>query len=166
VQQGSSCRLRRYSALIACLLTPIAAGAEPQAEFPVLPLPPPVEGLVGLSKSLSVGRLTHMRLVRQEAQQRGVPPEVADAVAQVESAYNPHAVGTVGEVGLMQVRPTTAVLLGHSGTIAESTRAKHEHPVWCPLPRRGLEACERQSLSCVDEVPRWPWRGAVLRAVR
>lgn len=119
MQQGSSWRLRRYSALIACLLAPIAAGAEPQAAFPVLGPPPPVEGLVGLSKSPSVGRLTHMRLVRQEAQQRGVPPEVADAVAQVESAYNPHAVGTVGEVGLMQVRPTTAAMLGHSGTIAD-----------------------------------------------
>jgi hypothetical protein len=66
VQQGSSWRLRRYSALIACLLAPIAAGAEPHAEFPFLPLPPPVEGLVGLSKSPSVGRLTHMRLVRQK----------------------------------------------------------------------------------------------------
>jgi hypothetical protein len=70
--------------------------------------------VVGLSKSPSVGRLTYMRLVRQEAQQRGVPLEVADAVAQVESAYNPHAVGTGGEIGLMQVRPTTAAMLGHS----------------------------------------------------
>ena len=119
MQQGSSSKLRRYSALIACLLAPMAAGAEPQADFPILPLPPPVEGLVGLSKSPFVGRLTHMRLVRQEAQQRGVPPEVADAIAQVESAYNPHAVGTVGEVGLMQVRPTTAAMLGHRGTIAD-----------------------------------------------
>jgi hypothetical protein len=40
-------------------------------------------------------------------------------VAQVESAYNPHAVGTVGEIGLMQVRPTTAAMLGHRGTIAD-----------------------------------------------
>ena len=112
-------RFRRGSCAGACLLAPITAGAEPQADFPVLPLPPPVEGLVGLSKPPSVGRLTHKRLVRQEAQQRGVPPEVADAVAQVESAYNPHAVGTVGEVGLMQVRPTTAAMLGHSGTIAD-----------------------------------------------
>jgi hypothetical protein len=32
---------------------------------------------------------------------------------------NPNAVGTVGEVGLMQVRPTTAAMLGHSGTITD-----------------------------------------------
>jgi hypothetical protein len=50
VQQVSSWKLCWYSALIACLLAPITAGAEPQADFPVLPLPPPVEGLVGLSK--------------------------------------------------------------------------------------------------------------------
>ncbi len=117
--QQVSWKLCRYSALVACLLAPIAAGAEPLVTFPVLPLPPAVEGLTGLSKSPSGGRLINMRLVRQEALQRGVPPEVADAVAQVESAYNPHAVGTVGEIGLMQVRPTTATMLGHSGTIAD-----------------------------------------------
>jgi len=72
-----------------------------------------------MPKPHPIGRLTHVGLVRQEAQQRGLPAEVADAVAQVESAYNPNAVGTVGEVGLMQVRPTTAAMLGHSGTIAD-----------------------------------------------
>jgi soluble lytic murein transglycosylase-like protein len=119
VQQGSSRKLSRCLALITCLLAPISVSAEPLADFPALPLPPPVEGLVGLPKPHPIGRLTHVRLVRQEAQQRGLPPEVADAVALVESAYNPNAVGTVGEVGLMQVRPTTAAMLGHSGTVAD-----------------------------------------------
>jgi len=41
-----------------------------------------------------------MRLVRQEAQQRGAH------LNWLTSANNPHAVGTVGEVGLMQVRPS------------------------------------------------------------
>ena len=119
MEQGSTRKLCRWSVLVACLLTPMRAGAEPQSDFPALPLPPPVEGLVGLPKLHPSGRLTHVRLVRHEAQQRGLPPEVADAVAQVESAYNPNAVGTVGEVGLMQVRPTTAAMLGHSGTITD-----------------------------------------------
>src|SRR5262245_44447294 len=39
---------------------------------------------------------------------RPPPPEVTDAVVQVESAYNPNVVGAVGEIGLMQVRPETA----------------------------------------------------------
>jgi hypothetical protein len=119
VQRSSFPKACRYLALMACLIAPISVRAEPQPEFPVLPLPPPLESLVGLPKPHPVGRLTHVRLIRQEAQQRGLPPEVADAVAQVESAYNPNAVGTVGEVGLMQVRPTTAAMLGHVGTIAD-----------------------------------------------
>jgi len=119
VQQSSSRKLCRYSVLVACLLVPIGVRAEPQSDFPALPLPPPVDGLTRLPKAHPIDRLTHVRLVRQEAQQRGLPPEVAEAVAQVESAYNPNAVGAVGEVGLMQVRPTTAAMLGHSGTIAD-----------------------------------------------
>jgi hypothetical protein len=119
LQQGSLRKLCRSCALTACLIAPASVGAEPQGDFPVLPLPPPIEGVVGLPKPHPSGRLAHVRLVRQEAQQRGLPPEVADAVAQVESAYNPNAVGTVGEVGLMQVRSTTAGMLGHSGTVAE-----------------------------------------------
>jgi hypothetical protein len=118
VQHVTSRVLLRICAVTACLV-PLSLQAEPQSEFPTLPLPPPVEGLVGLPKPHPIGRLTHVRLVRQEAQQRGLPAELADAVAQVESAYNPNAVGTVGEVGLMQVRPTTAAMLGHSGTVAE-----------------------------------------------
>lgn len=54
-------------------------------------------------------------LVTREAQRQGLPPAVADAVAFVESGYNPGVVGTVGELGLMQVRPATAALLGHRG---------------------------------------------------
>jgi Transglycosylase SLT domain len=106
-------------ALAACLLVSIRVDAEPQSEFPGLPLPPAVEGLVGFSKPRPVGRAAHLRLVRREAEARGLPPEIADAVALVESAYSPNAVGTVGEVGLMQVRPTTAAMLGYNGTVAD-----------------------------------------------
>jgi hypothetical protein len=58
-------------------------------------------------------------MVRTEAVQRGLPPEIADAVATVESAYRPGAIGAVGEVGLMQVLPSTARMLGFSGTNLE-----------------------------------------------
>jgi hypothetical protein len=88
VQRSSFPKACRYLALMACLIAPISVRAEPQPELPVLPLPPPLESLVGLPKPHPVGRLTHVRLIRQGAQQRGLPPEVADAVAQVESAYN------------------------------------------------------------------------------
>jgi hypothetical protein len=51
-------------------------------------------------------------MVRTAATQAGMPPELAEAVADVESAFNPAAVGGVGEVGLMQVLPSTARMLG------------------------------------------------------
>lgn len=58
----------------------------------------------------------HRVMVRTEALRVGLPPELADAVAQVESGYRPNAIGTVGEIGLMQVRPSTARMMGFSGT--------------------------------------------------
>ena len=57
--------------------------------------------------------------VRTEALRAGLPAEIADAVATVESGYNVRAVGRVGEIGLMQVLPSTARLLGFEGTLAE-----------------------------------------------
>ncbi|MFD1703628.1 lytic transglycosylase domain-containing protein [Methylopila henanensis] len=61
------------------------------------------------------GRAAYVALVRREAAARGLPPEVAEAVAHVESGYEPSAVGAVGEIGLMQIRPETAAMLGHDG---------------------------------------------------
>jgi Transglycosylase SLT domain len=87
--------------------------AEP---FPPLPLPPDVGGLRGFRQPYPRGRNVHLTLVHREAERRGLPPEVADAVAQIESSYNPDAVGEFGEVGLMQIRPETASLLGYRGT--------------------------------------------------
>ena len=56
-------------------------------------------------------------LITSEAEQRGLPSALADAVAQVESRYNPKVVGSRGEVGLMQIRPQTAALLGYKGEV-------------------------------------------------
>jgi soluble lytic murein transglycosylase-like protein len=58
-------------------------------------------------------------LVRQEAVRFGIPPDLADAVASIESNYDPGAMGAAGEIGLMQVMPATAAMLGFRGTNAE-----------------------------------------------
>lgn len=58
-------------------------------------------------------------MVREHALRAGLPPQIADAVAEVESSYNPSASGGYGEVGLMQVLPSTARMLGFSGTLQE-----------------------------------------------
>lgn len=58
-------------------------------------------------------------MIEKEAAAAGLPPEIAEAVMGVESGFNPGAVGGVGEIGLMQVLPSTARMLGFSGTLAE-----------------------------------------------
>jgi soluble lytic murein transglycosylase-like protein len=64
----------------------------------------------------------YQALIRQEAERNGLPPDIADAVAAIESGYDPAAVGAVGEMGLMQVRPETAVMLGFTGNLSELAR--------------------------------------------
>ena len=95
------------------------AQAEPDRSgaqaFPALPLPPPIEGLIGIPQTYTTARSSYLALITSEAEQRGLPAALADAVAQVESRYDPKAVGSLGEVGLMQIRPRTAALLGYKG---------------------------------------------------
>ena len=67
-------------------------------------------------------RKSFQELIRREAEKNGLPPEIADAVAAVESGYDPDARGAAGEVGLMQVRPETAAMLGFRGDLAELAR--------------------------------------------
>lgn len=64
-------------------------------------------------------RLRYRALIEKEAAQAGLAPEIAEAVMAVESGYNPGAIGGVGEIGLMQILPSTARMLGFSGTLAE-----------------------------------------------
>ncbi len=54
-----------------------------------------------------------------EADKRGLPPALADAVMRVESNYNPAARGKDGEYGVMQVMPPTARMLGHTGPVEQ-----------------------------------------------
>jgi hypothetical protein len=91
-----------------------------------LPLPPDLEpittstvlDLASPSRSLK-GRSTYLPAIAEEAAANGVPPALIDAVVRIESRYDPTAVGSIGEIGLMQVRPKTAALLGFQGTSAE-----------------------------------------------
>lgn len=61
----------------------------------------------------------YRELLEREARLNGLPPDIADAVTAVESGYDPSAVGAFGEIGLMQVRPPTAAMLGFIGGPAE-----------------------------------------------
>ena len=58
-------------------------------------------------------------IARAEAIAQGIPYSLIDAVMWIESRYNPAATGGVGEIGLMQILPATARLLGFRGTLGE-----------------------------------------------
>jgi soluble lytic murein transglycosylase-like protein len=45
------------------------------------------------------------REIVQSARKNGIDPTLALAIAEVESAMNPDAVGSLGEIGLFQLRP-------------------------------------------------------------
>jgi hypothetical protein len=126
--------------LVACatmflVLFPSSGSAEPDfnaLEIDVewrlasLPLPPDLEplttstvlDLASPSRALK-DRSTYLPVIAEEAAANGVPPALVDAVVRIESRYDPTAVGSIGEIGLMQVRPKTAALLGFQGTSAE-----------------------------------------------
>ncbi|WP_377289776.1 lytic transglycosylase domain-containing protein [Rhizobium sp. SG2393] len=55
-------------------------------------------------------------IIANYARQYGVPIELAHAVIKVESNFNPKARGRAGEIGLMQIKPATARMLGYSGS--------------------------------------------------
>ena len=57
------------------------------------------------------------KLVAKHARANGVPVKLAMAVVQVESAFRPRARGAAGEIGLMQIRPTTARGIGYRGSM-------------------------------------------------
>jgi hypothetical protein len=61
-------------------------------------------------------------MVQIEADRINLPADIAEAVVRVESSFNPATIGTVGEIGLMQVRPETAAMMGFRGSDAELAR--------------------------------------------
>jgi hypothetical protein len=77
----------------------------------------------GRSRPLSSPALdshaSYRALIEKEAAGTGLAPEIAEAVMAVESGYNPAAIGGVGEIGLMQILPSTARMLGFTGGNAD-----------------------------------------------
>ncbi len=57
------------------------------------------------------------RMIAKHAKANGVPVKLAHAVITIESRYNPAARGQAGEVGLMQIKPSTARGIGYKGPI-------------------------------------------------
>lgn len=92
------------------------AKTEPRIPTPVAPGVDPVR-----TASISTGRATeagrYTTIVARYASEYGVPASLAHAVIQVESNYRPGMTGSAGEVGLMQIKPATARMLGYGGSV-------------------------------------------------
>lgn len=56
-------------------------------------------------------------LIALYAASYGVPVSLAHAVIRIESNYRPNLTGGAGEVGLMQIKPQTARMLGYGGSV-------------------------------------------------
>ena len=50
-------------------------------------------------------------IIERETASTRLPPDIAEAVAFVESRYDSTVIGGVGEIGVMQVRPETAAAM-------------------------------------------------------
>ena len=58
---------------------------------------------------------SYSSLIQTYAKTYGVPVDLAHAVVRVESNFNPKARGSAGEIGLMQIKPATARMMGYRG---------------------------------------------------
>lgn len=76
-------------------------------------------GKISLPLTRSDGQGSYRALIETEARREGLAPEIAEAVMAVESGYNPAAIGGAGEIGLMQILPSTARMLGFAGSNAD-----------------------------------------------
>lgn len=65
------------------------------------------------------GDKPYTAIIKRHAALNGVSIQLAHAVISVESNYRPDSRGKAGEVGLMQIKPATAKLMGYSGSVTE-----------------------------------------------
>ena len=86
------------------------ADRAPASDAPPRPAAPPDRG---------DAQTYYRTLAATEAAQQGLAAEIAEAVMAVESGFNPGAVGAAGEIGLMQILPSTARMLGFVGSTAD-----------------------------------------------
>ncbi|WP_395664684.1 lytic transglycosylase domain-containing protein [Methylocella sp.] len=127
--------MKRLIAALGCVLALGVAGAAQSspADAPA-PVPRPAEedaspaaaprenAKTSVEPDAASPRGRYRGILLREAAKAGLPADIADAVVAVESGYDPTVIGGVGEIGLMQVRPQTAAMLGFRGDDAELAR--------------------------------------------
>ncbi|MBR0959226.1 transglycosylase SLT domain-containing protein [Bradyrhizobium japonicum] len=110
----------RHAAVVLLLSAPIGAHAGDGD----IDGPRTTSAIAGARTELGAGetpssRAVIRKIIERETANTDLPADIAEAVVFVESGYNPAVIGSVGEIGLMQVRPETAAMLGFRGSNAE-----------------------------------------------
>lgn len=62
------------------------------------------------------GSRGYSALIAKHARANGIPVALAHAIVRIESGYRAHVRGRAGEVGLMQIKPSTARAMGYRGS--------------------------------------------------
>ncbi|PBC03179.1 transglycosylase SLT domain-containing protein [Mesorhizobium sp. WSM3860] len=67
--------------------------------------------------SSATGDGQYSAIIARYAASNGVPVSLAKAVITIESNFRPNMVGGAGEIGLMQIKPATARMMGYTGSV-------------------------------------------------
>lgn len=73
-------------------------------------------GKIALATPAAAGGGQYSAVIARYAASYGVPVSLAKAVIKIESNYRPNLVGGAGEIGLMQIKPATARMMGYTGS--------------------------------------------------
>lgn len=116
---------RRWWAAVAAgvVMAPALLGgvaAAPANEVPVpLPDPAEIEAKLDMDRIADLVPAEFRPLVVEAAAKHQVDPRLVAAVATVESKWDPAAVGQAGELGLMQILPSTGAWLARRAGLQE-----------------------------------------------
>lgn len=83
-----------------------------------------LEDRLASGRSGTYARSDYLAIIARQAASAGIPHELVQAIMAVESRFDPTAVGADGEIGLMQIMPGTARMLGFTGSLAELADAE------------------------------------------
>jgi soluble lytic murein transglycosylase-like protein len=73
-------------------------------------------GKIAVATPAAAGDGQYSAIIARYAASYGVPVSLAKAVIKIESNFRPNMVGGAGEIGLMQIKPATARMMGYTGS--------------------------------------------------
>ena len=98
------------------MMTSVAPANAGMIDGPALPGVDPVTTAAIVAPKPRTAGSAYDEIISRHAAPHGVPVALARAVVRIESNFRPTARGRAGEIGLMQIKPATARMMGYSGS--------------------------------------------------